>query len=32
MKNYDNLVAKMLEAGGIEVLIYAGVEDLICNW
>lgn len=31
MKNYDNLVPPMLE-DGLSVLIYEGVEDLICNW
>ena len=31
MKNYDNLVSPMLE-DGLQVLIYEGVEDFICNW
>lgn len=31
MKNYDNLVSPMLE-DGLRVMIYAGVQDLICNW
>ena len=31
MKNYDGQVVKMLE-GGVEVLIYAGDMDFICNW
>ena len=30
MINYDGLVADMLE-GGVEVLIYAGDVDFICN-
>ena len=32
MKNYDDLVAKLLEHTDIEVMIYTGVKDLICNW
>lgn len=32
MRNYDNLVAKLLEERDIHVMIYAGVKDLICNW
>ena len=31
MKNYDPVVIPMLE-GGLRVMIYAGVQDLICNW
>lgn len=32
MKNYDNLVGKLLDTGEVHAMIYAGVEDLICNW
>lgn len=31
MKNYHQLIPPML-ASGIEVLIYAGDQDFICNW
>ncbi|KAK9835225.1 hypothetical protein WJX81_007216 [Elliptochloris bilobata] len=31
MKNYGGLVEPQLEAG-MRVMIYAGVEDWICNW
>ncbi|KAK9848936.1 hypothetical protein WJX84_006787 [Apatococcus fuscideae] len=31
MKNYEPTLPPMLDAG-IEVMIYAGVEDLICNY
>ena len=31
MKNYDDIITPMLDAG-LRVMIYAGVEDLICNW
>jgi len=31
MKNYDTVVIPMLE-DGLRVMIYAGVQDLICNW
>ena len=31
MKNYDDIVPPMLE-DGLRVMIYAGVQDLICNW
>ena len=31
MKNYDPIVAPMLE-DGLKAMIYAGQEDLICNW
>ena len=31
MQNYEPTLPPMLDAG-IEVMIYAGVEDLICNW
>lgn len=29
--NFDTKISPLLEAG-IQVLIYAGVEDFICNW
>ena len=31
MKNFDPPIPAMLQAG-IRVMIYAGVEDFICNW
>lgn len=31
MKNYDDIIPPMLE-DGLRVMIYAGVQDLICNW
>ena len=31
MKNYDDIIPPMLE-DGLKVMIYAGVQDLICNW
>ena len=31
LQNYEPTLPPMLDAG-IEVMIYAGVEDLICNW
>mmetsp|Transcript_2469 Transcript_2469/g.6230 ORF Transcript_2469/g.6230 Transcript_2469/m.6230 type:complete len:203 (-) Transcript_2469:69-677(-) len=31
MKNYQQRIPELLEAG-IEVLIYAGDQDYICNW
>ncbi|KAK9803587.1 hypothetical protein WJX72_002534 [[Myrmecia] bisecta] len=31
MKDYEQLVPPMLE-DGIAVMVYAGVQDLICNW
>lgn len=31
MQNYEPTLPPMLDAG-IEVMIYAGVQDLICNW
>merc|ERR1719421_1833545 len=31
MKNYHEKIPEMLEAG-VQVLIYAGDEDYICNW
>lgn len=31
VKNYDSLLPPMLKAG-IRVMIYAGDQDLICNW
>ena len=29
--NFDTKITPLLEAG-IQVMIYAGVEDFICNW
>lgn len=31
MRNYHQLIPPML-AGGVDVLIYAGDQDFICNW
>merc|ERR1712039_167982 len=31
MRNYHQLIPPMLE-GGIDILIYAGDQDFICNW
>ena len=31
MKNFDPPIPAMLQSG-IRVMIYAGVEDFICNW
>lgn len=31
MKNFDPPIPAMLQAG-VRVMIYAGVEDFICNW
>ena len=31
MKEYEQLIPELLEAG-IEILIYAGDQDYICNW
>ena len=31
LQNYEPTLPPMLDAG-IEVMIYAGVDDLICNW